>query len=275
MNSIFFHKMILPRAVFIIASLFSLAACTNTANPQREYQTLGYGSIIAKTMAKPISVEQFSGTGITALHAYLPVGSQVDVINPVTHQHISARVIGRTPKNQQNKLLLSPDAAKVLNLDWYPNTKMLMKVSRKTNISTWPSRAQKTVSQYIPTRKGVKNLLASIPRVASTKTNKGRKSHASKVQHGKASYYARRFHGRKTASGERFNMNAMTCAHRSLPFGTNVKITNKSNGRSVILRVNDRGPYSKGRIVDVSFAAAKKLGMIKRGTALVKLEVLN
>ncbi len=91
---------------------------------------------------------------------------------------------------------------------------------------------------------------------------------------GKASWYGGKFHGRTTASGEIYNSNAMTAAHRSLPFGTKVKVTNLDNGSSVVLRINDRGPFIKGRIIDVSAGAARSLGMIQSGIANVRVEVL-
>ena len=78
-----------------------------------------------------------------------------------------------------------------------------------------------------------------------------------------------------TASGERFNKNALTAAHRTLPMGTHVRVTNTRNGRSVVVRINDRGPYSKSRIIDLSEAAARQLGMIDAGVAPVQLEVLH
>lgn len=92
---------------------------------------------------------------------------------------------------------------------------------------------------------------------------------------GVASYYGPGFHGKKTANGERFNMNALTAAHRTLPFGTRVRVTNLDNGRSVVVRINDRGPFAKGRIIDLSKVAAKRIGMIQSGTARVRLEVLR
>lgn len=92
---------------------------------------------------------------------------------------------------------------------------------------------------------------------------------------GVASYYGRRFHGRRTANGERFNMRAMTAAHRTLPFGTKVRVTNPRNGRSVVVRINDRGPFIRGRSIDLSRAAAERIGMISRGHARVKLEVVR
>ena len=92
---------------------------------------------------------------------------------------------------------------------------------------------------------------------------------------GIASYYGGNFNGKRTASGEMFNKNAMTAAHRSLKFGTKLKVTNLRNGKTVLVRVNDRGPHVQGRIIDLSQAAAKKIGLAHAGTARVKLEVLK
>lgn len=92
-------------------------------------------------------------------------------------------------------------------------------------------------------------------------------------QVGSASYYHDSLAGRKTANGERYNPRAMTAAHRTLPFGTRLKVTNLANGRSVFVTVNDRGPYAKGRILDLSRAAAEKLGFIKQGHTRVRIEV--
>lgn len=95
------------------------------------------------------------------------------------------------------------------------------------------------------------------------------------VQQGKASYYGTRHHGRKTASGEPFNKHALTAAHRTLPFGSRVRVTNLSNQKSVVVRINDRGPYAKGRIIDLSEQAARELNMIRAGVARVKVERLK
>jgi rare lipoprotein A len=94
------------------------------------------------------------------------------------------------------------------------------------------------------------------------------------TQVGVASFYAHRFHGRTTASGARYDMHALTCAHPTLPFGTRLRVTDLASGRSVVVTVNDRGPFTGERIVDVSYAAAKKLGIVKRGVARVKVERL-
>ncbi len=95
------------------------------------------------------------------------------------------------------------------------------------------------------------------------------------IRSGKASWYGPGFHGRYTANGEIFNQNALTAAHRSLPFGTKVRVTNVNNGRSVVVRINDRGPFAKGRVIDLSAAAAHNLGMIHHGVVPVRLEVLR
>ncbi|HHX35849.1 MAG TPA: septal ring lytic transglycosylase RlpA family protein [Gammaproteobacteria bacterium] len=92
---------------------------------------------------------------------------------------------------------------------------------------------------------------------------------------GQASWYGAKHHGKKTASGERFNQNALTAAHRTLAFGTRVKVTNTINNKSVKVRINDRGPYSKGRVIDLSRAAAKKINMIDSGVVPVRLQVLR
>ncbi len=92
---------------------------------------------------------------------------------------------------------------------------------------------------------------------------------------GIASWYGPGFHGRKTASGEKFNQNALTAAHRSLPFGTRVKVTNLNNGRSVVVRINDRGPFTRGRIVDLSAGAARAIGLKSSGTAPVRIQILG
>ena len=92
------------------------------------------------------------------------------------------------------------------------------------------------------------------------------------ASHGVASYYTE---GTKTASGEKFNTLEMTAAHPTLPFGTKLRVTNVASGRSVMVRVNDRGPYVQGRVVDVSYSAADALGMVGKGVAKVKLDVVE
>ncbi|AUT00634.1 hypothetical protein CLI64_09640 [Nostoc sp. CENA543] len=119
----------------------------------------------------------------------------------------------------------------------------------------------------LPSRSGVSRSVANLPQQIA--------SNIRLTFQGIASFYGQGFHGRPTATGERFNSEAMTAAHRSLPFGTRVRVTNTRNGRSVIVRINDRGPYIRGRVIDLSTGAARVLGMIGSGIAPVRIEVLG
>ncbi len=94
------------------------------------------------------------------------------------------------------------------------------------------------------------------------------------IQEGEASYYAHKYHGRTTANGEVYDENKMTAAHKTLPFGTTVRVTNLANGKKVVVRINDRGPFVKGRIIDLSYKAAGELDYISRGVVKVRVEIL-
>lgn len=100
-------------------------------------------------------------------------------------------------------------------------------------------------------------------------------SHEGFVQAGVASWYGSDFHGRKTSNGEIYDMNALTAAHKTLPFGVYVKVSNRNNGRETVVKINDRGPFSANRIIDLSFSAAKNLGVVDSGTAPVTIEALG
>ncbi len=92
---------------------------------------------------------------------------------------------------------------------------------------------------------------------------------------GKASFYAKKFNGKRTSSGERYKNNALTAAHRSLPFGTLLEVTNKANGKKTVVRVNDRGPHRKKIALDLSYAAAKKIGIVRSGVGYVRVRVVD
>jgi len=92
---------------------------------------------------------------------------------------------------------------------------------------------------------------------------------------GIASWYGEDFHGKNTASGETYNMYDLTAAHRTLALGSRVKVTNLDNGKEVVVKINDRGPFTKGRIIDLSFEAARRVDLVSKGTARVKLTVLE
>lgn len=100
-------------------------------------------------------------------------------------------------------------------------------------------------------------------------------SHEGFTQTGVASWYGTDFHGKKTSNGDTYDMYAMTAAHKTLPFGVFVKVENRDNGRETVVRINDRGPFVAGRIIDLSYSAAKELGVVASGTAKVKIEALG
>ncbi len=114
---------------------------------------------------------------------------------------------------------------------------------------------------------------AKPPRPAAHPVDFDKVSTKNAYQIGLASYYGKKFHGRKTANGETFNMYKLSAAHRVLPLGTMIKVTNLENGRWVEVKVNDRGPFVEGRILDLSFAAGLELEMVKSGTAKVMIEI--
>jgi rare lipoprotein A len=112
----------------------------------------------------------------------------------------------------------------------------------------------------------------------TTRTEQPQKKTSQKILltlEGVVSYYAHDFHGKQTSNGETYDMYGLTAAHRTFPFGTQVQVTNLENNKSVIVRVNDRGPFKEGRIMDVSLGAAKEIDLILNGTARARLEVLE
>jgi rare lipoprotein A len=120
---------------------------------------------------------------------------------------------------------------------------------------------------------GVAVALAALPALTNDAAHAQKARTPVFVQSGVASWYGPGFHGRKTASGERFNQYQLTAAHKRLPLGTVATVTNLRNGKTVRVEINDRGPYVRGRIVDLSKAAAEQLGMKRSGTTPVRLEV--
>ena len=121
----------------------------------------------------------------------------------------------------------------------------------------------------------VDNLSSAISDVGANAQRSFMQRNRARLESGRASWYGGSFHGRRTANGETFDKEALTAAHRTLPFGTVVLVTNATNGRSVIVRINDRGPFSPGRHIDLSKRAAEDIGMIRSGTAPVEIEILT
>lgn len=117
--------------------------------------------------------------------------------------------------------------------------------------------------------------VSKTPELADDSSESEESSHVLQTIKGRASWYGARHHGRKTASGELFNKNSLTAAHRTLPFGTKVQVVNVKNGKSVIVKINDRGPFRRNLIIDLSQAAAGAIGMIRTGVAAVEVRVLG
>lgn len=115
---------------------------------------------------------------------------------------------------------------------------------------------------------------AHTPRSASYPSSGMNPDYREYHQEGLASWYGPGFHGHRTASGERFNTHALTCAHKTLPFGTKLKVTNLDTGQALVVTVNDRGPFIHGRIIDVSHKAAQELDLLRTGVAKVKIETV-
>ncbi len=127
-----------------------------------------------------------------------------------------------------------------------------------------------SVSDSAIAHKATRTDVSVLPRVSRKK-----KSAGAFYQTGEASYYSNKFHGRKTASGERYNRDALTAAHRTLPFGTMVRVTRQNTGKTVTVRINDRGPYKRGRIIDLSRAAALQIGLVADGVVQVGIEIIG
>ena len=117
-------------------------------------------------------------------------------------------------------------------------------------------------------------LLLALPAVAQDRTGQDDDDEVL-IGSGVASYYGQELAGNRTASGERFDPSGMTAAHRTLPFGSMVRVTNLANGQSVVVRINDRGPFGRNRVIDVSHAAAREIGLHRSGTARVSMSLLD
>ena len=124
-------------------------------------------------------------------------------------------------------------------------------------------------------RYGLSRSLPSPARLSKIKSKNAKNVKHKKLMIGISSYYADDFHGKLTANGEVYDMYGLTAAHKTLPINTIVRVTNLDNEKSIILRINDRGPYIKGRILDCSYGAAKKLGFLTNGTTKVRIEVIE
>jgi rare lipoprotein A len=215
-------------------------------------------------------------------------------INQMIRNNVKADQISVSWKGQSEERVANPSQNKGVSVQQQPgdrytikiNNKELVEINQNTRLADTTNDLAKDALQATNRLRRLIGNASPITEIANL-PSRSRSSQpvanlpqqiASNIRlsfQGIASFYGRDFHGRPTATGERFNSEAMTAAHRSLPFGTRVRVTNTRNGRSVVVRINDRGPYIRGRVIDLSTGAARIIGMIGSGVAPVKIEVLG
>ena len=184
-----------------------------------------------------------AGLSLSPLHAEMVQSSSLN--NDVEGSNLAARVLSKDSQNF--------------------NTRFSNINSLSITESSGDQIRRQTIAAKIDIPKDEPSVIEKLNTVASNTVRKF-------SQTGVASWYGRQFHGRKTASGETFDMNGLTAAHRSLPLNCYIRVTNKDNGKSVVVKVNDRGPFHGNRVLDLSYGAAKQLGVTSAGTAKVSIE---
>ena len=184
-----------------------------------------------------------AGLSLSPLHAEMVQSSSLN--NDVDGSNLAARVLSKDSQNF--------------------NTRFSNVNSLSITESSGDQIRRQTIAAKIDIPKDEPSVIEKLNTVASNTVRKF-------SQTGVASWYGRQFHGRKTASGETFDMNGLTAAHRSLPLNCYIRVTNKVNGKSVVVKVNDRGPFHGNRVLDLSYGAAKQLGVTSAGTAKVSIE---
>ncbi|MEG2271373.1 MAG: septal ring lytic transglycosylase RlpA family protein [Acinetobacter sp.] len=184
-----------------------------------------------------------AGLSLSPLHAEMVQSSSLN--NDVDGSNLAARVLSKDSQNF--------------------NTRFSNVNSLSITESSGDQIRRQTIAAKIDIPKDEPSVIEKLNTVASNTVRKF-------SQTGVASWYGRQFHGRKTASGETFDMNGLTAAHRSLPLNCYIRVTNKDNGKSVVVKVNDRGPFHGNRVLDLSYGAAKQLGVTNAGTAKVSIE---
>ena len=184
-----------------------------------------------------------AGLSLSPLHAEMVQSSSLN--NDVDGSNLAARVLSKDSQNF--------------------NTRFSNVNSLSITESSGDQIRRQTIAAKSDIPKDEPSVIEKLNTVASNTVRKF-------SQTGVASWYGRQFHGRKTASGETFDMNGLTAAHRSLPLNCYIRVTNKVNGKSVVVKVNDRGPFHGNRVLDLSYGAAKQLGVTSAGTAKVSIE---
>ncbi len=240
------------------------------------------GRSAATLFVRNVPVLTFLGqkSGVTVGKKVANVQVEGDPLTPATQ--LAARLNRLTQQRWDAKdLQVAQDAQKQLWLQ-YKNERLL----RFDNSVTFDGLGQDPVQNALQMTNRLRLRLGNAPPLTAVTPPVGQPSLAQRVVtaavgsvrsvlQGWASWYGPGFQGRRTASGEPFNPQALTAAHRTLPFGTQVRVTNLRNGQSVVVRINDRGPHIPGREIDISAGAAQAVGLVRMGTAPVRLEVLG
>lgn len=225
----------------VVSFLFALDSAATQEHPSSEEGLAAYYSNVFQGR-RTASGERFDQKKLTSAHRTYPFGTRLEVTNLANGKTVQVRVNDRGPRQRDRIVDLSRGAADELGF-----------------VRKGTTRVRVTVLELGKDKPSPAGDIGGFPR----------------TQEGTAAYYSNRFQGRRTASGERFDQAKLTTAHRSYPFGTRLRVTNLDNGKTVEVRVNDRGPRQRSRIVDVSRRAADELGFLRKGLAQVKLEVLE
>jgi rare lipoprotein A len=247
---------------------------TNTENPTQKANAIA--SKINQLVANNIDANQITLTWKKGQYIILANGEELVTVGGSTRLPDTTSQAAQDALQATNRLRrLIGGAAPISKIDGatLAQSELIEWTAVQPEVNTQPQQANKKRRQTVTTKKPRQTVRTKKPRqkVQPQQTIGGK---VRSTTRGMASFYGYES-GNRTASGERFNPEALTAAHRSLPFGTRVRVTNMWNGRSVVVRITDRGPFIRGRIIDVSVNAARRLGMIGSGVAQVRIEVLN
>lgn len=234
-------KFMLNFLIYVLSLTYSIQPTVTNAQSSPSF------TVARQATSSDKSASGATLNGYSVAHATLPLYTKLTLVHSTLRDTLVATVNQRLAQDTQVDLHISDDIAN----RWRITDKANVFI---TNVHLPSAQSEKS-------EKSEKN--ASSDRLISASKKKTETTYAAGTvfQSGVASYYGPGFHGRRTANGERFNQFAMTAAHRTLPMGTRVKVTNTRNGRSVVVRINDRGPFAHGRVIDLSTASARAIGI--------------
>lgn len=271
----------IPFLTFVAETTATDNSSTDRANAiPPEVVAKGIASKINQLIANKVDANQITVSWKKGIHIIRANGEELVVVDSNTRLPDTTNNPAQDALQATNRLRrLIGGAAPISKIDDAALAQVVVqKTVAQPEVNTQPQQATKKPQQTVlTTKKPQQAVQTKKPQQTVQTTKKPQQMTGGKVKsttRGMASFYGYES-GSRTASGERFNPEALTAAHRSLPFGTRVRVTNMWNGRSVVVRITDRGPFVGGRVIDVSTNAARQLGMISSGVASVKLEILG